>query len=203
MLNIQTDDCQTDDRLLAAMQAVPELQPYLDRAFLAEVQVWVDRLQSFASPELDKLALIRALEVTNGCCQWGFRRQRDQALSAEATRQAMQFVMGSIKQQRIVFPANPGQPPEPPIEFDLRSQQFMAEVRSLYLDAFKNHVPGADRQFYASSLGQFLALGRERMETALHRVQEQCLPLFGPYWMEKGRMYCEPYLKVADVATAG
>jgi uncharacterized protein YeaO (DUF488 family) len=38
----------------------------------------IQELRSIDSKELDKLAFLRVIEVTNGCTQWEFRRQDKQ-----------------------------------------------------------------------------------------------------------------------------
>ena len=47
----------------------------------AAIEHHIHELQKIDSKELDKLAILRVIEVTNGCTQWGFRRKDEQCLS--------------------------------------------------------------------------------------------------------------------------
>ena len=81
--------------------------------------------------ELDKLALLRVLEVTNGCTQWGFRRQDEQCLSVEQTRECMRQVIGFIQNKQIDLPSGEQ------IHFAPSIEALIEEGRELYQAAFK------------------------------------------------------------------
>jgi hypothetical protein len=67
-------------------------------------------------------------------------------------------------------------------------------MRELYLRAFKQGDDVAGRHFYAQSAGQFLALGRERMQRAFERVSDQFRDLFSEPFLERGRRYAARFL---------
>jgi hypothetical protein len=154
--------------------------------FLIEVQRGL--LQSFGDQELDNMAKIRVLEVTNGCLQWSFRRQDPECLSAEQTRECMQVVVGFIKRKQLYFPS------QGLLTFAPDTERYLGQNRQLYHDAFKNNVPGAKRDFYAASTAQFIEFGRQRIEAAMDLVQQDYQSLFTPHFIERGRRYIAPYL---------
>lgn len=113
---------------------IQELQEHFESDFSGFKQCihnYVQNLQKLTSPDLDKLAVLRVLEVTNGCAQWGFRRQDDQCLSTDQTRECMKKVMGFIKQGRITLPNGES------IELVPSARQLFDQGRQLYQDAFK------------------------------------------------------------------
>lgn len=146
------------------------------------------QLQQMGDTELNKLAQLRALEVTNGCLQWSFRQQRPDCLSAEQTRECMRLVIGFIKQKEIIFPSLGS------VKFGEELARLSDEVSQLYWDAFKHHVPGANRAFYAASAAQFLVCGRSRLEAAIALVERDYHAVFTPHFIDKARHYIEAYL---------
>lgn len=74
--------------------------------FQAEIEQQLQDLDRFPTETLDKLAKLRALEVTNGITQWAYRRGAAQALPIEQTRQCMNMVMGFMKMWNCRFPVS-------------------------------------------------------------------------------------------------
>lgn len=171
---------------------IKELKEYFEAdfsSFQQRIEYHMLALEQIDSKELDKLALLRVLEVTNGCTQWGFRRKDHNCLSIAQTRECMRTVIGFILAKKIDLPSGDSIHFSPPIE------QFMDEVRELYHDAFKKHIAGAEREYYASSAAQFLVYGRQRLEAGVKVVEQEFEPLFTPYYLEKGHNYIAPYLE--------
>lgn len=174
------------------LSQIKELSQYFEADFASfkhRVEHHILALEQFDSKELDKLALLRVLEVTNGCTQWAFRRQDPQCLSVDQTRECMRTVIGFILAKQIDLPSGDSIHFSPPIE------QLMNEVRELYHAAFKKHIEGAEREYYASSAAQFLVYGRQRLESATQVVAQEFESLFTPYYLEQGRNYITPYLE--------
>lgn len=174
---------------------IKELQEYFEadeEGFQRRIQHHIQQLASIDPKELDKLALLRVLEVTNGCTQWGFRRQDPECLSVEQTRECMKVVIGFIKAQRIDLPS--GQT----VHFTPTIKELISEGRDLYQDAFKKNIPGAQREYFAYSAAQFLVYGRQRLLDAMDLVQQQFEPMFSEYYIQRGRRYIAPYLEAAD-----
>ena len=75
---------------------IKELEDYFEtdfQGFSKQIEYHIQELQKLDSKELDKLALLQVLEVTNGCTQWGFRRKDEQCLSVDHTRECMRKVI--------------------------------------------------------------------------------------------------------------
>ena len=62
---------------------------------------WLELYEALPSEELDKIAVLRVMECTNGIIQYAHRDDADYKLSIEETRKAMNFSMGSIKRMTI------------------------------------------------------------------------------------------------------
>lgn len=171
---------------------IKELKEYFDADFYdfqERIEHHIHQLQKIDSKELDKLAFLRVLEVTNGCTQWGFRRQDKQCLSVEKTRECMREVIGFIKNKRIDLPSGES------IYFTLSIEQLIEEGRKLYQDAFKKKLASAEKEYYAYSTAQFLVYGRQRLYAALQLVKQEFESLFTTYYIEKGRDYIVPYIE--------
>lgn len=171
---------------------IKELKDYFDAdfpAFQDKITHHMRDLQQIDPAELDKLAILRVIEVTNGCTQWAFRRQDENCLSVEQTRHCMQVVMGFMKDQRIHL--SDGQS----IDFMPSTQQLMSDVRELYHTAFKRNEAEALKEFYAHSTAHFLVYGRHRLASAIEFVEDEFEPLFSSHFIQKGRAYIAPYIE--------
>ena len=62
---------------------------------------WDELFNSLPPDELDKLALLRVIECSNGVIQHRFRDNDPDALDVEETRRAMKYSMGAIKTMSI------------------------------------------------------------------------------------------------------
>ena len=153
-------------------------------------------LEPFGSEERDRLALLRVLEVTNGCTQWAFRRGADEALPAEDTRECMRRVIGFIRERRIDLPSGPS------LRFGPAMVALMEEVGELYQRAFKHNDRAACREFHAASTAQFLLCGRQRLLAAQELAQREFRPLFGDHFLARGRHYIGRYLAALPEAGA-
>ncbi|MCT7982424.1 hypothetical protein NG796_03880 [Laspinema sp. A4] len=171
---------------------IEELQEYFQKdlpLFQKIMEEHTEELEKFSEQTLDKFSKIRALEVTNGCTQWGFRRGDKECLSMEQTQECMNVVIGFMKRTELYFPS------EGKIEFDEAEKTFLHAARSLYQNAFKNNVKGARLEFHATSTAQFIVFGHERMHRAMALVKQDYEELFSPFYIEKGQKYIMRYLK--------
>lgn len=171
---------------------IKELKEYFEADFSdfqQQIEHHIQYFQQIDPEELDKLAILRVLEVTNGCTQWGFRRQDEHCLSANQTRECMRKVIGFIKEKRIDFSTGES------IHFTPSIEKLIEEGRNLYQDAFKKNIAGAQKEYYAYSTAQFIAYGRQRLETALQVVKDEFESLFTPYYIGRGRNYISPYME--------
>lgn len=132
---------------------IKELKDYFEtdfQGFSKQIEYHIQELQKIDSEELDKLALLRVLEVTNGCTQWGFRRKDEQCLSVDQTRECMRKVIGFIQDKKIYLPSGES------ICFTSSIEQLIDEGRELYQDAFKKNIADKEKEYYAYSTAQFL-----------------------------------------------
>jgi hypothetical protein len=174
------------------LSQIKELKEYFEtdfHGFQERIEYQIQELQKLDSQELDELAFLRALEVTNGCTQWGFRRQDEQCLSVEQTRECMRTVIGFIKDREIDLPSGKS------IHCGASINQLMDEVRNLYYDAFKHNVADAEREYYAHSTAHFLVCGSQRLNAAMQLVEQEFEPMFTMFYIEKGRNYIARYLE--------
>jgi hypothetical protein len=170
---------------------VKELKPYFDQdfeGFKNKIENHINIWEKIDPEDLDKLALIRALEVTNGCTQWAYRRGDKDCLPIEKTQQCMKLSMSSIKNKEIKL--NDGKI----IKYIGNLAELMDESRSLYIDAFKNNIQGKDEEFYAISTAQFLVHGQERMNKCFKIIRDNYIDLFTDFFLCKGEKYIQPYL---------
>ena len=162
------------------------------QGFQKQVEEFLQQWQSISTEDLDKLAILRALEVTNGCTQWAFRRGDEECLSIEQTRQCMNLSMSSIKNKQIDL-ANGDS-----IIFSGVMEQLIEDGRSIFIDAFKNNVPDKDKEFYALSTAQFITYGKERMKVAFKLIRDNYESYFTDFYLQKGVNYVQPYLDAID-----
>jgi len=174
------------------LSQIRELKEYFDadfQGFKKCIEDHIHELQKVEKEELDKLAIIRAIEVTNGCVQHGFRRNDENCLTVEQTRECMQRVIGFMNDQKVYFPSGKS------ISFIESTNQLMREVRELYQDAFKKNMADREREFYACSTAHFLVYGRQRLEAAMQLVQQEFESLFSKHYIEKGCKYIASYIE--------
>ncbi len=181
-----------------ALAEISELQPYFEvdfDQFKQRVLDQVEVLQEIAPEELDKLALIRVLEVTNGCLQWAFRRKDQQALSVEQTRNCMQVVIGFIKDKKIAYPNGKV------LIFSPAVVQLMETVTLLYRQAFKQNIESSKEEYLVHSTAQFIVFGQKRMQWAEAEVKQNFTDLFSDYFISLGQNFLKPYLLALDTTT--
>ncbi|MEB3322046.1 MAG: hypothetical protein VKI81_04405 [Synechococcaceae cyanobacterium] len=187
------------DILWEALEKIEELQPFFQSSpedFKARIQHHIQGLGEFPPAQLDNLSVLRVLEVTNGCTQWGFRRNDSTCLSVDRTRECMRVVIGFINDMEISLPSGES------IHFQDSSKQLIADGRTLYRDAFKNNVEGAEEEYYAYSTAQFLVYGRQRLQEAMALVKREFEPLFSSYYIQRGAAYIRPYLAALPVGAS-
>lgn len=178
------------------LAGVHELKEYFDvdeEGFRSAIEVEMEALRAYFAEELDSLALLRVLEVTNGCTQWGFRCGDAEAVTAERTRECMRVVIGFIKQKRIRWTDDSS------VGFTPRIERLIDQGRSLYQKVLKENDEAAQYSYFAASTAQFLVYGKNRLLEAECRVSEGFTHLFGPFWLERGRRWIAPYLEAMEI----
>jgi hypothetical protein len=132
---------------------------------------WNKEFNALRPEELDKLALLRVIECSNGVIQHSFRDNLDHALSVEETRRAMKYSMGAIKSMTIQLDG------EPLIHFAKETARLMGAVRDLYLSGVKRNNDEDFARFLVASLACLKACGLERLEAAKIKLYNSCYEL--------------------------
>ncbi len=147
---------------------------------------WNTLFTSLPDEELDKLAVLRIIETSNGCIQQLFRNDDPDALSVEETREAMKFSMGSIKRMQIVLDNET-------IEFAEPTKAIMADVRDLYIKGQKQGDDEAFAEFLRASLYCLKACGVDRLHAAREKLFANCYSLPAHTW-DWGLDYCVTFM---------
>lgn len=173
------------------LATVSELKPFFDgnfAGFQGEIEDRMAQLGELCDQELQAIAHLRVLDVTNGIIQWAFRAKRDPHLPLEITRRCMEVSMAVMKTQRLVFPDGEA------LHLTPKIKALMTENRSLYIQGFKHHKPQIQGQFHAYSAAQFLTMGQGRLDQAIAHIGHHYGELFTPYFLERGRRYIQAYV---------
>ena len=170
---------------------IKELKDYFEADFTGfkqHIEDYIQEWNQISAEDLDKLSLLRALEVTNGCTQWAHRRGDQESLPLEQTRACMKLSMSSIKNKQIDLKNGES------ITFSPEMEALIEEGRAIYIDAFKNNIPDQDKEFYALSTAQFMVYGKERMNQSFQLIRDNYEELFTDFYLRKGVNYVKPYL---------
>ena len=147
---------------------------------------WDETFQNLPDAELDKLALLRIIECSNGICQYMFRDSEPDALSIDDTRKLMGFSMSSIKRGRIVLESET-------IEFSDETKEIMSNVRDLYVKGMKHQDDDAYAEFLVSSLACMIACGLDRLVEARQKLYNDCYAAPSHVW-DYGLNYCKGFM---------
>ena len=167
---------------------IPYIKQFDQDLFQQEVEQALDDWSQYEE-HYDQIALIRAVECTNGCVQYALRDQDDQALSVEQSRECMKLSMGFIISKELTLPTGE----QITINEELRPQ--LDKIRQLYYNGFKKQDAVALRQFYANSVAMFNLLGYKRVKSAIHLVKEHYEDVFTPYYLFYGLNYMKQFIQ--------
>ncbi len=156
---------------------------------------WPELFRQIPATELDKLAVLRVLECSNGMIQLRFREGHADALNAQDTRRAMRFSMHCIKTMQIRLG-------EETIGFENATEALLHEIRSLYVNGIKRNNTASRTEFFLASSANLKAIGSERLERARRRLFNDCyeLPVHTLDW---GMTYINDFLSSASQVQAG
>lgn len=143
---------------------------------------WYKIWSNCTPEELDATALIRVMECTNGCVQYGYRRGSEHALSVEQTRECMKVSMSAIKTKRLPLPNGEV------IEMPPGAIPIMEEARDLY-QKMKTRDEAAYDEFFALSTAHFHVLGKEIIDEKFAFFRKHFEDVFTNYWIEAGEEY--------------
>ena len=144
---------------------------------------WKGVWESQTEEVLDATALIRVLECTNGCVQYAFRGDDENALSVEQTRECMKISMGTMKTK--VLPLPDGKE----VALPECCHQIMDTARDLYITGFKKGDDDALQEFMALSKAHFQVLGKKLIDEKFEFLTKHFENIFTPYWISIGKQY--------------
>lgn len=127
---------------------------------------WLELYEALPSEELDKIAVLRVMECTNGIIQYAHRDDADYKLSIEETRKAMNFSMGSIKRMKIELT-------DETITFEPETEILMRKARELYISGAKKGNDEDYSEFLAISAATARACGLDRLVNAVKTLKEK------------------------------
>ena len=127
---------------------------------------WKTLYSNLPSEELDKIAVLRVMECTNGIIQYAHRDNASYKLSIEETRRAMKFSMSSIKNLQIPLK-------EETLTFAPETQELMRQARDFYVRGMKQGDDEAYAEFMRISKESARACGMERIIKAQKLIEEQ------------------------------
>jgi len=126
---------------------------------------WKTIYSNLPEEELDKIAILRVMECTNGVIQHAFRGGEDYALSIDETRKAMKFSMSCMKNMAIPFK-------EAIITFAPETEELMREARELYVSGVKQGNDEDFDEFMKISEASAQACGVDRLISAAKILKE-------------------------------
>jgi len=143
---------------------------------------WTKTFTSLPIEELEKLAVLRIIETTNGIIQYMYRDEDPEALSVEDTRTAMGFSMSAIKRMQIVLDNET-------IEFANETKDIMTQVRKLYVSGMKRNNDEDYAEFMKASTACLHACGYGLLKSAKDKLFSNCYA-FPAYCYDWGLSYC-------------
>jgi hypothetical protein len=120
---------------------------------------WETLYNALPDEELDKIALLRVMECTNGIIQYAHRDNASYKLPIEETRRAMKFSMSSIKNMAIPLKNET-------VTFAPETEELMREARDLYSKGVKFGDDDAYAEFMKISAASAKACGFKRLMKA-------------------------------------
>jgi len=126
---------------------------------------WKEIYSNLPEEELDKIAVLRVMECTNGVIQHAFRDNEEWALPIEETRKAMKFSMSCMK--NLAIPLK-----DETITFEPETQELLREARNYYISGVKNGSDEDFAEFMKISEATAVAVGLERIMNGAKILKE-------------------------------
>ena len=127
---------------------------------------WKEQYGNLPDSELDKIAVLRVMECTNGIIQYAFRDGLDHALPIEQTREVMKFSMSCIKNMAIPLK-------EETITFLPETEELMRQAREFYINGVKKGSDEDYAEFMKISEATAQVCGMDRIVTALKLLEKE------------------------------
>ena len=117
---------------------------------------WKKLYSALPEEELDKIAILRVMECTNGIIQYAHRDDADYKLPIGETSKAMKFSMSSIKNMQIPLR-------DETITFAPETEDLMRQARDFYIKGAKQGDDDAYEEFMSISKATAQVVGKERI----------------------------------------
>lgn len=176
------------------LSSISEIQAYINTEIFWNGYInSSDKINNFSDPELDMLAYIRCLEITNGCVQYAYRSNTQYKLPYEVTRKCMELCMNAMKSGLI---------PTGNLSFNLKSYPQLFDytqlVRKLYIKAFKTGTTeerfDSSSEFYGHLVNQLLTFEyRNKLKPAMQLFENSYGYLFTSSFIEMAKSYMVKY----------
>ena len=147
---------------------------------------WSKLFGELPSEELNKIALLRVIECSNGVIQYAYRDNASYALSIEDTKKAMNFSMGCMKTMSIPLKSRT-------ITFLPATEEIMKEMRKIYISGFKNGNDEDLDEFFVASKANLVAVGKDRVLQAQQIANEE-IDAIAPEHIEWGVNYIKNFV---------
>jgi len=148
---------------------------------------WDAVWSKLSDKELDELAILRVMEISNGIIQMMFRSNHPGALDPDATRVAMKFSMGSIKRMTIDLG-------DEVIKFEGQYKEDLKGVRELYIQGVKHGNDAAYHELMRCSAATVRAFGKDKLYAAAAKLKLKASDVFPPHMIDEGVYYLMQFL---------
>lgn len=142
---------------------------------------WKEKYNELTDSELNKIAVLRVMECTNGVIQHSFRDKSPDALPVEETRATMKFSMSCMKNMAIPLK-------EETITFKPKTEELLRRARELYISGVKQGNEDDFNEFFEISRVSAQVCGMQRLLDA-KKILEENVDVFPPGTLDWGVSY--------------
>jgi hypothetical protein len=142
---------------------------------------WKEKFNELTDGELNKVAVLRVMECTNGIIQHSFRDKTEDAYPVEVTRATMKFSMSCMKKMQIPLK-------DETITFKPKTEELLRRARELYVSGVKNNNDEDFEEFMEISKATAQVCGMQRLLDA-KKILEENVDVFPPGSLDFGVAY--------------
>jgi len=142
---------------------------------------WKEKFNELTDGELNKVAVLRVMECTNGIIQHSFRDKTEDAYPVEVTRATMKFSMSCMKKMQIPLK-------DETITFKPKTEELLRRARELYVSGVKNNNDEDFEEFMEISKATAQVCGLQRLLDA-KKILEENVDVFPPGSLDFGVAY--------------
>lgn len=142
---------------------------------------WKEKFNELTDGELNKVAILRVMECTNGIIQHSFRDKAEDAYPVEVTRATMKFSMSCMKKMQIPLK-------DETISFKPKTEELLRRARELYVSGVKNNNEEDFEEFMEISKATAQVCGMQRLLNA-KKILEENVDVFPPGSLDFGVAY--------------